>query len=234
MENRKLIKKAGYLVGVFIGVMTLMILGLLSQIQHGQWVFFQGNQITGTVIDRETGGPIEGGIVIGMWPLTQLLSEGFGGYANIIAVTTDKDGNFIIPSWTAFKPWKCFSTVHELAPRIVIYKPGYQLHATSQARVPAPYPQMMTDEELKKSLEDHSINPAKLKQLHSDEEIWKNHKEFRSMSNFPDNYSKKQLIDIFEAIETSISFLPSDNTLSKQKIIKDITEDRHYWVEGKR
>ena len=234
MENRKLIKKVGYLSLAFVGIIAIIILVMLSHLQHGQWIFFHGEQITGTVIDAEIGEPIEGAIVIGMWQLTQLLGEGFGGYAKIVEVKTDKDGKFIIPSWTSFKPWKFFSSVDELAPRIVIYKPGYQVHVTSRARVPAAYPQMMTDEDLKKSLEEHSITPAKVKRLYSDEEIWENHKDFRARSNFPDNYSKEQLKNIFDTLEVSISLLPIENNLSKQKLIKDITEDRHFWVEGKR
>jgi len=221
---------------VFVLIMLCIFLLFSANCFAGQqWILFHDKEIKGYVVDVDTQRPIEGAIVIGMWTLVQVPGEGFGGYANVIEVKTDKEGKFVIPSWKTFKPWKVNSVMHELAPEIVIYKPGckvYHSHKVEREGFWDDYSK--TEEEKKKIKEAASINPAKLKRVHTDAEIWKNHMEFRSETDYPAYFSKKQLSDIFSALELAISGLPIINDGAKKKITTDIKEDREYWLEGKR
>lgn len=230
MENRKFLRITTLLIMASVFLFTASCSG------GQQWILFHDKEIKGYVVEEETGKPIEGAIVIGMWALTQVPGEGFGGYAKIQAETTDKEGRFIIPSWTTFKPWKLLSVTHGLAPKIVIYKPGYKLYwSTKIGREGYPDHYEMTAEEKKKIKEAASINPATLKKIYTDEEIWKNHKEFRSQANFPDtSYSKQQLKVLFDALQSNALQLPTNFSLSQGKLLKDINEDREFYLGGKK
>jgi len=215
-------------------IITLMI--LFSGPGCGnQWILFYDKPLKGYVVDAETKQPIDGVIVVAMWRLSQFLSQGFGGYAKVIEVKTDKEGNFKIPFWITFKPWKFNSAMHDLAPEIVIYKPGYKVYSSHKLmRAGFPEDIVMTPEEKRKIKEEYSFNPARLRKIYTDEEIWENHMEFRSGTDYPAYFSKKQLRDIFYVIEVAVSELPIINNGAKKKITKDIKEDREYWLEGKR
>lgn len=235
MENRKFLKKELLKTKVCLIVAAVLFVVLLvkSYFSQQQWILFHAADIKGAAVDTDTLEPIDDVIVVAMWRLTQVPGEGFGGYANIVQTQTNKKGQFLIPSWTAFKPWKFISVVHEHAPEFVIYKPGYKIHYSSQAKVAVTYPQIMTDAELKKSIEEHSINPAKLIKVYRDGQILENHKEFRSRSRFPDTcYTKDQLRAIFKAIERNAGQLPAENELSHRLLLKDIQEDRALYAGG--
>ena len=227
MANRKPIK-------IFFST-TLLATFLLTSFScySSQWIFFHGDEIKGYVVDAETGEFIEGAIVIAMWQLSQIASEGFGGYAKLIEIKTDKDGKFIIPSWRTVGSNTANSVMHELAPKIIIYKPGYKVnwsHKLMREGFPDDY--SMTTDEKKKAKEKYSVNPTKLKRIHMDDEICKEHSEFRSQANFPDKYySKKQIMNILDVIEIGIMQLPKENNFSKKKILMDIKDDRKYWME---
>lgn len=230
MENRKFLRVTTLLIMTFVFLFT-------SSCSGGQqWILFNDKEIKGSVVDAETGKPIEGAIVIGMWALTQIPGEGFGGYAKIQVEITDKEGKFTIPSWTTFKPWKLLSVTHGLAPKIVIYKPGYKLYWSHKV-VREGYPDHyeITAEEKQRIKEAASLNPAKLKRIYTDEEIWENHKEFRSQANFPDtSYSKQQLKVLFDALQSNALKLPTNFSLSQGKLLKDINEDREFYLGGKK
>lgn len=230
MENRKFMRVTTLL------IMTSMFLFTSSCSGGQQWILFHDKEIMGYVVDAETNKPIEGAIVIGMWALVQVPGEGFGGYAKIIETKTYKDGRFTIPSWTTFKPWKLLSLTHGLAPKIVIYKPGYKLYwSTKIAREGFPDHYEMTAEEKRLEKEAASLNPATLRRIYTDEEIWENHKEFRSQANFPDTaYSKEQLKILFDALQSNALQLPTNFSLSQEKLLKDINEDREFYLGGKK
>ncbi len=72
--------------------------------------------ITGTVIDAETGEPIEGAVVFVEWTVTKGLGLTYHEVYKIIEVATDKNGRFTISG-----------TYNPLVdpPDILIYKAGY-------------------------------------------------------------------------------------------------------------
>ncbi len=208
---------------------------LVSSAYSSQWMLFHDNEIKGSVIDVETQKPIEGVIVVGMWRLSQFLSQGFGGYAKVILVTTDSEGKFIIPSWTAFKPLTFDSSMHDLAPEIVIYKPGYKLYFSHKIeRQGFPNDISKTQEQKKWIKEEYSINPAKLKRIFTDEERIQNEVNWGTWARFPDEfYSKEQAKVIFDALEEEILQV-SDKNKDKAPLLKSIKKMRDYWAGGKK
>lgn len=215
---------------IFLGLMLLSGPGCGKQ-----WVLFYDKAITGCVVDAETGRPIENVIVVGMWQLTQYLSHGHGGYAKIAIATTDKEGKFRIPFWITFKPWKYHSPMDELAPKIVIYKPGYEIYWSHKImRLGFPGDYSKTSDEKQKFREEYSIDPAKLNRSYNDEAIWKNYGEFEFERAPYEFFSKKQLRDVFDTIKKAVFQLPDTNNKAREKIRKDVDEYRQHWLERKK
>ncbi len=219
---------------IFIGIATAILsLPLLSG--HGcgkQWLLFYDRPITGYVVDAETGQPLKNVIVICVWPLTQYLSHGSGGYAKIIETITDKDGEFVTPSWVTFKPWKYHSLIDDLGPKIVIYKPGYKLFYSHRVSWEGyPNNKTMPEAEKMKIKKEFSIYPAKLNKIVSNKHIIEAHIEFRSQANFPDKvYSKQQLESVLNAIKENATQLPASNELSRRTLLRDIHEDHDFYI----
>jgi hypothetical protein len=198
-----------------------------------QWILFYDKPIRGYVVDAETGKPIEDAIIVGMWDLAQFLGQGFGGYAKVIEVTTDKEGKFRLPFWVTFKPWKFHSGMNVIAPKIVIYKPGFKISWSHKImRLGFPGDDSKTEDEKNKVRERYSLNPAKVQSLNSDEEIWEAFSEFESESDFTSMYySKNQIKEVLNALEKGALLMSEVNGKSKQKILKDIYQYRKYWLE---
>lgn len=200
-----------------------------------QWMLYYDKSISGYVVDAETKKPLEGALVIGMWQLSGFMSQGFDGYANVLVEKTDNKGDFKIPCWITFKPWKVGSAVHELAPKIVIYKPGYRTYWSHKMMREGFTADISKPKGEKRQLkEEYSITPAKLSKIYADEQIWESHMEFRAETHYPSYFSKNQLRNIFTILEGASSEMPPANVRAKQQILKDIEEDRRYWVEGRR
>lgn len=72
--------------------------------------------ITGTVLDSETGEPIEGAIVLVEWTKTKGFGLTYHEVYKIIEVVTDKDGTFTISG--TYSPFVD-------PPEVVIYKKGF-------------------------------------------------------------------------------------------------------------
>lgn len=232
MENRKLMRKPERAI---LGILVLLIIFSLvavSKLQQGQWMLFRAKEIRGSVVDAATTKPVEGAIVIGMWQLTHLLDEGFGGYAKVVMVRTGKDGKFLIPTWTTFKPWKFASSVDELAPKIIIYKPGYKVYwSHNKMRAGFPANISMSWEEKDKVRDKFSIDPAKLEKIYKDEEILRNYDEFSTQADFPSAYyEKKQSVTIFNAFDEDLSQLTNKNEFSTRRLIISNRELRKFWT----
>lgn len=201
--------------GLLIAALTVMFI-ILNTISGSQWMLFYDKSFSGTVIDAETNQPIEGAIVVGMWRLSQFPSEGFGGYAKVGLVTSDKEGKFTIPWWITFKPWKFYMYLQSLAPEIYVYKPGYRFHWTdrlSRAGYPGSYEK--TTEERMWLKEQHSIDPAMLYKVHKADERIQNYHDW-GMTRFPggefpfNHYSRRQIRIIYKALEEEFSNLPKE------------------------
>jgi len=198
-----------------------------------QWMLFYDRPIKGHVVDAETGKPLEGVLVVGMWQLSQFLSQGFGGYAKVIVAQTDREGKFKIPFWVALKPWKVCSAMRDGAPSIMLYKPGYRF---SRKILLERISQYTILPERKKMVEEiNSLMPAKLKKAYRDEDIWKNFGVFESRADFSSRfYSKKQIKEILNMLEKETLKMSETNNKSKRMMLQDINEYRKHWVEGKK
>jgi hypothetical protein len=221
MENRKSLRSI-----IVLLVFLVTTLGLASGCQGKQWIYFHDEEIRGYVVDADTAEPIEGAIVVSMWQLSQMLSEGFGGYAKVIETKTDKEGKFIISAWKIFKPLTADSVMHDFAPKVIIYKPGYKVYGTHKVLWEGyPNDYSRTDEEKRKLKVQYSINPAKLKKIYEDEKIWKSYLEFLSEANLSIyDYTAKQFKTIFDFIKCGLAELPIKNNGSRRRILSDMKQ----------
>jgi len=72
--------------------------------------------ITGTVVDAETGKPIEGAVVLVEWTIKKGIGDKHTESVKVAEVVTDKDGKFGLPG--------CYRLFLE-TPDLTIYKRGY-------------------------------------------------------------------------------------------------------------
>jgi hypothetical protein len=221
MENRKFLK-------TIIVLLTLLVttLAFAASCQSNQWVYFHDEEIRGYVVEADTKKPIEGAIVVSMWRLSQMLSQGFGGYAKVLETKTDKEGKFKISAWKTFKPLTADSVMHDFAPKVIIYKPGYKVYGTNKVLWEG-YPNdfSITDAEKNKLKVQYGINPAKIERIYEDEEIWKSYLEFRSEANVStDDYTAKQFKTIFDYIKRGLAELPIKNNESRRRILRDMKQ----------
>ena len=198
---------------IFLAILLLVIaLMLIAGLGHGKWILFYDEPVKGYVIDAETGKPLEDAVVVSMWQLTQLFSGGYGGYAKVIEAKTGKEGRFIIPFWMTFKPWTFYSVMYDIAPQIVIYKPGYKLYRSHKImREGYPGDISVTAEERRQVKDKYSINPAKLAPIYSDEDRAKNIMDTSSAISsgmIGDGINKKDVINVLRALDEERMSLP--------------------------
>jgi hypothetical protein len=127
----------------------LLILAILAAVPvlAGGWLVYYDGPYTGKVIDAETGQPIEGAAVLGIWRL-----EVYGGmevqlkYLGAREAVTDKDGYFDVPKVVGFYWWPLARLGK---PRFTIFKPGYDSYPPS---LPIITP-LFTEEDYQRRLE---------------------------------------------------------------------------------
>ena len=63
--------------------------------------FYASGQKHGRVVDKETGAPIEGAVVVAQWVMWQagIGSPGPSKGLHTVETVTDKNGNYILPAW---------------------------------------------------------------------------------------------------------------------------------------
>ena len=95
---------------------------------------YSGHSIKARVIDGTNGQPLNGVMVVAYWrTITNSYTPGMymdgGGpaptcvrLANLLAATSEADGVFLVPSWSANG---CF-TMYGSQPELILYKPGYK------------------------------------------------------------------------------------------------------------
>lgn len=108
----------------------LLVLLIAAPAFAGGWLIYHDGPYTGKIVDAETGEPIEGAAVVGIWDL-----EIYGGAGGALSrffdaneTVTDKNGDFEISSTTGFYWWP-FSKLGD--PSFIIYKPGYDSYPPS-------------------------------------------------------------------------------------------------------
>jgi hypothetical protein len=97
---------------------------MLSNVHAGGWVLYFDGPYQGKAVEAETGKPIKGAVVAGVWRL-----EAYGGPGGPLEpicdakeALTDKNGEFIVPRAFCFHLWP-FTKLG--IPRFVVFKPGY-------------------------------------------------------------------------------------------------------------
>lgn len=111
--------------GVLIKLLAIAILlSIASPAFAGGWMFYSDGPYKGKVLDLETGEPIEGAVVAGVWQVDQ-----YGGLGGVIPTfcdaretLTDKNGEFEVPKASCAHWWP-FSTLG--SPQFTLFKPGY-------------------------------------------------------------------------------------------------------------
>lgn len=85
--------------------------------------------ITAHVVDRESGKPLEGVIVVAHWELYGGFHPDTVGQLNILETVTDQDGKFQFPAWGPKQVPSDMPSNSRLVdgdPVLVLYKPGYK------------------------------------------------------------------------------------------------------------
>lgn len=102
--------------GLVVAVTAAFAVFLAPAAADGPW--------KGQIVDKETGQPIEGVVVLAYWIQYTNTMAGWGGpkYAGAEEVVTGPDGRFVIPahSMVTVNPMQRIK-----GPELVIYKPGY-------------------------------------------------------------------------------------------------------------
>jgi len=228
MENRKFLIKKRVIIPLLLYLFfPIWISCLFGPCQDGQWVFFHGDEMTGRVVDAETGNPVEEVIVIADWqireifgadPITALmvlspvywidenmnLPRKLGSGKNIVTAT-DKDGRYVIPAWTSFQPWTYRYHGPE-NPHFCIYKPGYKTLWYS-------YKWMMNDKDIAAD-----INKLLLTKSLTAKEIEEDFDIFRPEGLY--GLVGQERIKAVGLIEKALKDMPAENTKAIRKYFK--------------
>lgn len=125
----------------------------------GGWLIYHDGPYTGKIVDAETGAPIEGAAVVGIWSLLI-----YGGvevrlqFFDAKEAITDKEGKFEVPSVTGFHWWPLAGLER---PEFIIFKPGYDSYPPYDLTKPG-----ITGMEQKGFL-DHASNLIKLTKVNN-------------------------------------------------------------------
>lgn len=105
-------------------MVSVLFLGVIPPCHAGGWLIYHDGPYIGQVLDDETGEPIEGVAVVGVWDLDLYggpagpIEHGFDDQESV----TDKEGRFKLSSRTGFYWWP-FAGMKK--PYFYAYKPGY-------------------------------------------------------------------------------------------------------------
>lgn len=99
---------------------------------------YRGAEIRARVVDAETQAPLEGVYVVARWDLHHWLSRGRTPLHAAEAVT-DVRGEFYLPPWGP-KPRPAFTELWGGDPRLLFFKPGYEVLARPNPTAPDPSP----------------------------------------------------------------------------------------------
>ncbi len=112
-------------------MVILLILLVISTASNRSiyWFLYWDGPYHGQVVDAETGGPIQGAAVAGIWDFEYLHIKSSSGFANAKETVTDADGEFRLPVMFAFSPWP-ITVIDRMS--LVVFKPGYDSHPPSK------------------------------------------------------------------------------------------------------
>ena len=99
---------------LIIAVFFLTVTNVLS----ADFLYHSDGPYKGKVVDLETGEPIEGAVVAGVW----VLEFNFTPFCDAKETVTDKNGEFVLPKASCFTLWP-LAQMGRLG--ITVFKPGY-------------------------------------------------------------------------------------------------------------
>lgn len=119
--TRRARQKGRSVVGIGVGFLLLAMTGCWSV--DASWVY-TAEPIEGRVIDKETGQPIEGVVVLAQWILQKPIEGHKAEHWVVIEAVTDSEGKYKIPGWgPKWRPW--FRWLENADPVLDVFKPGY-------------------------------------------------------------------------------------------------------------
>jgi len=121
---------------LIIGLSMFLISAFCTSCFAG-WIIYHKPAFRGRIIDAETKKPIEGAVVVAKYYKYPIISGPGGGSASIMHIKealTDKNGEFLIPSYTTvIQPL----SIEDQA-TFIIYKPGYGRFPYQRVSPPKP------------------------------------------------------------------------------------------------
>ncbi len=106
----------------YLLILSVLLLSFMVTPSHAVWFIYHKPEFKGKVIDMETKKPIEGvNIVIAYSKQTIHPVEKYTSIINVKETVTDKNGEFVIPSYTTLIQPLSFEWLVDF----IIYKPGY-------------------------------------------------------------------------------------------------------------
>lgn len=109
---------------LLIAFIIIVFFILVANIFGNGWIVYHDGPYRGKVVDADTGEPIKGVAVAGVWGI-DLFGPAQGPvstFCDAQEAITDKNGEFIVPRAFCYFFWP-FSTLGN--PRFVVFKPGY-------------------------------------------------------------------------------------------------------------
>jgi hypothetical protein len=108
-----------------IGVMLILLVISMAGNQSIYWFLYVCGPYHGHVVDADTGEPIEGASVAGIWEFEYIHIKTSKGFANATETVTDANGSFKLGPILAFSFWP-FAKIDRM--NLVVFKPGYDSH----------------------------------------------------------------------------------------------------------
>lgn len=204
MVYQKLLKQIGIKQDFSILFMTLFFIGCFIVTESFAWHIFHKPEYKGKIVNEKNQEPIEGAVVVAVYKTHTIIGGPAGGYSSVIKakeVLTDKNGRFVIPSYTTIMG----PNSKEDYTDFIIYKPGYASYPNYERRI-VPFklcgPEYLFPREigstgiLKNDTKSVTITYgiAKLPKLNTREE------RLRATPGGPTDFGTKELPLLFKAI----------------------------------
>lgn len=129
--------KRRYAIGIGCLVLAILAGGCVVGLHRlGGPFYYSAEDVHGTVIDEETGQPIEGALVVAVWSL-ETIARRPAGFLHAQETLTDRQGRYSIRGFSR-KRRPFLSWFREQDPRIMVFKYGY--NSAGVWNDPAPQP----------------------------------------------------------------------------------------------
>ena len=105
-----------------IPAIVVVIVGIGPAVSTGAPLLYSGKEIRASVVDAETGQPVDGAVVVAVWQLTPVSGE--GPRLHVGEVVTDRGGAFFMPGWGPIARPPLTEAQSDF-PYLIVFKHGY-------------------------------------------------------------------------------------------------------------